>query len=105
MCYSEEDCNNLILISIMREFGFSIREVKEVMERYTVTNPTDDLVHEARDFFKDKIIYLEEKIQEYQDLIQIINTLPILSENPLDRNDKKERTMILASHLYEKVRE
>ena len=62
----------------MREFGFSIQEVKEVMERYTVTNPTDDLVHEARDFFKDKIIYLEEKIQEYQDLIQIINTLPIL---------------------------
>ncbi len=105
MCYSEEDCNNLILISIMREFGFSIRGTKEVMERYTVTNPTDDLVHEARDFFKDKIIYLEEKIQEYQDLIQIINTLPILSENPLDRNDKKERTMILASHLYEKVRE
>ena len=105
MCYSEEDCNNLILFSIMWEFGFSIREVKEVMERYTVTNPTDDLVHEARDFFKDKIIYLEEKIQEYQDLIQIINTLPILSENPLDRNDKKERTMILASHLYEKVRE
>ena len=87
----------------MREFVFSIQEVKEVMERYTVTNPTDDLVHEARDFFKDKIIYLEEKIQEYQDLIQIINTLPILSENPLDWNEKKERTMVLASHLYEKV--
>ncbi|RKJ40467.1 MerR family transcriptional regulator [bacterium 1XD42-8] len=104
-CYSEEDYNDLILISIMREFGFSIQEIKEVMERYTVTNPTDDLVHEARDFFKDKIIYLEEKIQEYQDLIQIINTLPILSENPLDWNDKKERTMVLASHLYEKVRE
>lgn len=56
--YSDEDCNDLILISIMREFGFSIQKVKEVMERYTVTNPTDDLVHEARDFFKDKIIYL-----------------------------------------------
>lgn len=41
-------------------------------------------------------------IQEYQDLIQTINTLPILSENPLDWNEKKERTMVLASHLYEK---
>lgn len=102
--YSEEDCNDLILISIMREFGFSIQEVKEVMDRYTVTNPTDDLVHEAKDFFKNKIMYLEKKIQEYQNLIQIINTLPILSENPLDWNDKKERTMVLASHLYEKVR-
>lgn len=28
-------------------------------------------------------------IQEYQDLIQIINTLPILSENPLDWNEKR----------------
>lgn len=43
--------------------------------------------------------------EEYQDLIQIINTLPILSENPLDWNEKKKRTMVLASHLYEKVRE
>ena len=34
-CYSEEDCNDLILISIMRKFGFSIQEVKEVVERYT----------------------------------------------------------------------
>ena len=49
-------------------------------------------------------MYLEKKIQEYQNLIQIINTLPILSENPLDWNDKKERTMVLASHLYEKIR-
>lgn len=33
-----------LLILIIREFGFSIQETKEVMDRYAMMNPSDDLV-------------------------------------------------------------
>lgn len=101
--YTEEDCNDLILISIMKKFGFTIQEIKEVMERYTVDNPSDVLTLDAKNFFLLKVTCLQEKIQEYQDVIQIINSLPILSKDQLDWDKKKKKTMELASNLYEKI--
>jgi Predicted transcriptional regulators len=101
--YTEEDCSNLMLISIMKNFGFAIQEIKDVMNRYTVTDPTEEVVCDAKNFFENKIETLKMRIAEHNEVIKIIESLPILSKDKIDWKMKKDSTMKLAFELYQKI--
>ena len=101
--YSEEDADQLILIAIMKEYDFTMNEIKEVMTRYTNPQTDESVLAEARSFFYDKIASIEQRIQEYQEMITIIHSFPLLANANSDKPKSKEETLELAYALHQKI--
>lgn len=101
--YSEEDVADLILISIMKEYDFTMLEIKEVMLRYGNDSSDEVVLEEARSFFYQKIASIEDRISEYQEVITIIKSFPLLASAESGLPKKKEDTLDLAYKLHKKM--
>lgn len=103
--YSEKDIELLILIKIMKEYNFSHMEIKEVISRYSKPIFDTKTLIDSKSFFNEKIKNLEKRIQEYQELISIIETFPMMNDdiNTLGTNTSKKETLDLIYKLHEKL--
>ncbi|MBC7539740.1 MAG: heavy metal-responsive transcriptional regulator [Bacteriovorax sp.] len=71
--YNEDDASQITFIKKVKELGFSLREIKELLEINTKPRTTCDLV-------KNKVAKkIEEMDEKINDLIQIKNSLQALS--------------------------
>lgn len=71
--YSEEDASRITFIKKVKELGFSLKEIKELLEINSKPRSTCDLVKEK---VSKKILELDEKINDLQ---KIKKSLQVLS--------------------------
>ncbi|WP_430535473.1 MerR family transcriptional regulator [Listeria rocourtiae] len=84
--YAELDIKIMKYILILKEAGFSLSEIGEVIHRYFRQPHNADCQIEARTFFNTKIDDLKQKIVQYETIITIMENLPVmLGEEPLTK--------------------
>ncbi|MBC1436129.1 MerR family transcriptional regulator [Listeria rocourtiae] len=93
--YSAQDTKIMKYILILKEAGFSLAEISEVMHRYLRQPHSADCQAEAQIFFHAKIHELQQKIEQYQTIITILEDLPVmLGEEPLTKIQEKNDVLV-----------
>ncbi len=93
--YSEETVKKLILIKKAKSFGFTLKEIAEILEMYEVNSATCEMMESKVD---EKIDTIDQKIKELKELKKTItqrlevakeNCTPSLEENCKGISDQK----------------
>lgn len=100
--YSDEDLRTIRLILLMRHYHFSIDEIKKILRNFHSTHNHMEAAENSKIFFSKKIEELQEIIQGYLAIIELINGLPLMNSFD-DCNTKKKETIALIDRLYEEI--
>jgi len=100
--YSHEDILLMRLILLMRHYHFSVDEIKLIIRNFTNDEDCEEAATASHIFFSQKIAELQSIIQGYQDLITLIQSLPLMNDF-VEFDDKKDKTVSLINQLYEKL--
>lgn len=100
--YSDEDLRMMRLIVLMRHYRFSIDEIKQILQNFSNEQEYVEAVADSKEFFSKKIDELQEIIQGYVDIIEMIKGLPLMSSFD-DYGEKKKETIALIDRLYRKL--
>ncbi|MBC2194400.1 MerR family transcriptional regulator [Listeria booriae] len=90
--YTEHDIKLLKYILILKEAGFTLTEIKQVIYRYFHQEHDANCRADAHHFFNQKIEELQQKIARYTNIIQIMEDLPVMlgEENSQDIQAKND---------------
>lgn len=69
------------------------------MDRYRSDTCHEEL-EESKAFFYSKLDFLRKKIEEYQQIIQIIEGLPVLSNHKYEVEQKRKETLLLTEKMF-----
>ena len=104
--YSEKDIEQLKYVLILKEIGFSIKDIKKVIEMYVACINRVNRKGEVKDFYSEQIEKMEEKIIQYKQVIELLKGLPIFTDDTYKDNDilpSIEEKNNLINNIYESV--
>ena len=103
--YCEDDLRRLKMIYLMREFHFSIEEIEQILywnqKDVNFTEHTED----AKTFFQTKKQELKKQISFLTKTIEIIDKLPLFSDNSLAGERKYNVISELTNDLFTEYQE
>ncbi|MBP9479108.1 MAG: MerR family transcriptional regulator [Sebaldella sp.] len=104
--YLEKDIEQLKYVLILKEIGFSIKDIKKVIEMYVACINRVNRKGEVKDFYSEQIEKMEEKIIQYKQVIELLKGLPIFTDDTYKDNDilpSIEEKNNLINNIYESV--
>lgn len=100
--YSDEDLRTVRLIVLMRHYRFSIDEIKQILRNFSNEQEYVEAAADSKEFFSNKIDELQEIIQGYIAIIELIKGLPLMGSFA-DYGEKKKETIALIDRLYREL--
>lgn len=86
--YSENDIKQIKYILILKEIGFSIKDIVKATEMYIACLNRTNCMSEVKDFYSNQIEKMEEKITQYTKVIKLLKNLPIFTDEIYEDNSK-----------------
>lgn len=81
--YSEQDAQQLLLIQTAKNLGFTLTEIKEILD---LVNITDIPAEQFQNILRTKLKTIEEKIAQLHDVQTLLNNLLLGEPCPLRKN-------------------
>ncbi|MGM0125031.1 hypothetical protein IGI37_002425 [Enterococcus sp. AZ194] len=97
--YSELDKTKIKYIILLKEFGLSIDEIRDTLLRFFQDSYTQECIAEARQLFDGKTQMMKKKIERYQIMIKLVESLPVFMEQSDDKI--RQETQQMVDFLYE----
>lgn len=104
--YSEDDIKQIKYILILKEIGFSIKNIEKAVEMYVACLNRSNNMSEVKDFYSDQIEKMEEKIIQYTKVIKLLKNLPIFTDEVYADSSKLPSVEVkhgLIDGFYEEV--
>lgn len=98
--YTEKNVRQLKLIKVLRQYHFSIEEIRCILKNYTDFENGKDTSQQAITFFEKKLVDIHQIILGYETLIQLINHLPLMN-GLTETTEKTRQTEELIDRLFE----
>lgn len=100
--YSDEDLRTVRLIVLMRHYRFSLDEIKQILRNFSNEQAYVEAAADSKEFFSNKIDEVQEIIQGYVAIIELIKDLPLMGSFA-DYGEKKKETIALIDRLYREL--
>jgi len=98
--YSENEIRNLKIIYLLREFNFSVNEIKQIIMWNTVNTDYMQNCETAQEFFLKKKEEIIQQINFMQQIIKIIDNLPLFSKEKIEVEQKSKEVTKLINKLF-----